>query len=106
MINQLHCLTAIGHILGLLESIDYLAHLNTHFLKIDGLLISSLANDNSSQEITKKIAALAQANNKQTIAEFVHDANTLAVLWQHGINFVQGHYLQQPDHEMNYNFED
>ena len=106
MVGQLHCLTAVDHVLGLLETIDYLARLNADFLKIDGSLISSLVSDKSAQEITKKITGLAQANNKQTIAEFVHDANTLAILWQHGVNFVQGYYLQQPDHEMSYNFDD
>ena len=106
MVRQLHCLTSIDHVLGLLESLDYLAHLGSDFLKIDGSLISNLVSDKSAQEITKKIAGIAQANNKQTIAEFVHDANTLAILWQHGVNFVQGYYLQQPDHEMSYNFDD
>ncbi len=105
LIKQLHCQTAIGHVLGLLESIDYLTHLEVQYLKIDGSLISNLANDKGAQEITKKIAGLSQSNDKQTIAEFVHDANTLAVLWQHGINFVQGYYLQQPNQEMSYNFE-
>lgn len=106
MVGELHCLTAIGHVIGLDETIDYLAHLDTNFLKIDGSLISNIASDKSAQDIAKKIASLAQKNGKQTIAEFVHDANTLAVLWQHGINFVQGYYLQQPDHEMSYNFDD
>jgi len=106
MINQLHCLTAIGHVLGLPESIDYLTRLKAHFLKIDGSLIGTLANDKGAQEIAKKISEMAQTNNMQTIAEFVHDANTLAVLWQSGVNFVQGYYLQQPDREMHYNFEE
>jgi EAL domain-containing protein (putative c-di-GMP-specific phosphodiesterase class I) len=25
-------------------------------------------------------------------------------LWQHGVNFIQGYYLQQPENNMNYDF--
>lgn len=103
--RQLHCLTAIDHVQGLIETIEDLALLDVDFLKIDGSLISNLSSDRAVQDMSKKISAIAQANNKQTIAEFVHDANTLAVLWQHGINFVQGYYLQQPNQEMSYNFD-
>ena len=37
-------------------------------------------------------------------AEHVQDANSLAVLWQSGVNFIQGYYLQKPDNAMTYDF--
>jgi EAL domain-containing protein (putative c-di-GMP-specific phosphodiesterase class I) len=32
-----------------------------------------------------------------TIAERVEDANTMAVLWQLGVEFVQGYFVSSPE---------
>ena len=31
-------------------------------------------------------------------------ASVLATLWQAGVNYIQGHYLQGPSQSMNYDF--
>jgi EAL domain-containing protein (putative c-di-GMP-specific phosphodiesterase class I) len=41
---------------------------------------------------------------KLTIAEFVQDANCLALLWQFGVNYIQGYFLQEPSTELEYDF--
>jgi EAL domain-containing protein (putative c-di-GMP-specific phosphodiesterase class I) len=33
----------------------------------------------------------------ETIAERVEDANTMAVLWQLGIEFIQGYFVTTPE---------
>ena len=33
------------------------------------------------------------------IAEQIEDANSMARLWQAGVNYVQGHFIQEPDTE-------
>ena len=33
----------------------------------------------------------------QTIAERVEDANTMAVLWQVGVQFIQGYFVNAPE---------
>jgi EAL domain-containing protein (putative c-di-GMP-specific phosphodiesterase class I) len=35
----------------------------------------------------------------------VEDASSLAVLWQCSVDFIQGHFLQQPTTELNFEFE-
>ncbi len=39
----------------------------------------------------------AKAKQIETIAERVEDANTMAVLWQLGVEFIQGYYVQGPE---------
>ena len=34
----------------------------------------------------------------------VENAGVLATLWQAGVNYIQGYYLQAPVPEMNYDF--
>ncbi len=35
---------------------------------------------------------------------FVESASVLATLWQAGVNYIQGYYLQGPSQSMDYDF--
>ena len=74
-----------------------LDHLEMDFLKIDGALMQGLANDRPLQERVKDLVAQANERNIATIAERVEDANTMAVLWQLGIGFIQGFFVNSPE---------
>jgi EAL domain-containing protein (putative c-di-GMP-specific phosphodiesterase class I) len=39
----------------------------------------------------------ARTKSVSTIAERVEDANTMAVLWQLGIEFIQGYFVHEPE---------
>lgn len=103
-LKQLHCEFAIDHVGSETQSFSYLKHLDVKYLKIDGAHIATLATNETSRDIVKQITDVARTENKQTIAEHVQDANVLAVLWQSGVNFIQGYYLQKPDNAMTYDF--
>ena len=62
------------------------------YMKIDGSLMQALHCTESAQETVRELAELAKGHGIQTIAERVEDANTIAVLWQLGIPFIQGNY--------------
>ncbi|MGC1728350.1 MAG: EAL domain-containing protein, partial [Steroidobacteraceae bacterium] len=67
------------------------------FVKIDGALIQGLAGD---EQLQQRVRALVEAATKrlvQTIAERVEDANTMAVLWQIGVQYIQGYFVNQPE---------
>ena len=68
------------------------------FVKIDGSLMQGLHKNSSLQNDVKELARLAREHNILTIAERVQDANTMAVLWQLGISYIQGNYVQ--NHEI------
>ncbi len=72
-------------------------HLEPDFVKIDGNLIAGIAGDSGIQTQVQRIVELAKGLEAQTIAERVEDANTMAVLWQLGIQFMQGHYVNEPE---------
>lgn len=100
---QLHCNMAIDHAGKDSDDLDYLKHLHLKYLKIDGSHIANVDSEES-QEVIKKVAEAGLANNTMTIAEHVQDPTCLAVLWQHGVNFIQGYYLQQPENSLDYDF--
>ena len=71
--------------------------LKPNYIKIDGELMHSLTTDTALQESVAELAAAAEQRNIETIAERVENANEMAVLFQLGVNFMQGHYVHEPE---------
>jgi len=67
------------------------------FIKIDGALMQTLAGNFELQQQVKELVALATKHKIETIAERVEDANTMAVLWQLGVQFIQGYFVNRPE---------
>jgi diguanylate cyclase (GGDEF)-like protein/PAS domain S-box-containing protein len=77
--------------MGLLESVPL------DFVKIDGTLIQGLATDPQVQLRVRTLVEAARKRNIQTIGERVEDANTMAVLWQLGVQYIQGYFVNEPE---------
>jgi len=67
------------------------------FIKIDGALVQDLSVNSETQIIVKKLVEQAVKLKIETIAERVEDANTMAVLWQLGVQFIQGYFVNAPE---------
>ncbi len=78
------------------SSFNYLKHLPVDFIKIDGGFIRNMANDTVDQAMVKSIIQVARAVGKKTIAEYVHDEETLAMLCQLGVDYAQGFHIGKP----------
>jgi diguanylate cyclase (GGDEF)-like protein len=71
--------------------------LEPDYIKIDGELMHTLLSDGGMQESVRKIVDEARIRNIRTIAERVENANAMAVLFQLGLDFMQGHYVHEPE---------
>lgn len=71
--------------------------LKPDYIKIDGELMHSLMTDTSMQDKVRELANAASQRGIETIAERVENANTMAVLFQLGIHYMQGHYVHEPE---------
>jgi len=67
------------------------------FIKIDGALVQDLSGNFETQAVVKKLVEQAVKLKIETIAERVEDANTMAVLWQLGVQFIQGYFVNAPE---------
>ncbi|MBI1422835.1 MAG: EAL domain-containing protein [Gammaproteobacteria bacterium] len=105
-LNELSCRTSLSGFGLEQNTYQSLKHLKVNYIKVHMKLIHGLAQNVEHQEKVKAIAEHANSQNIQTIAAFVEDANSLAVLWQCAVDFIQGFFLQQPNTEMNYDFEE
>lgn len=105
-LNELHVRTSLSGFGLEQNTYQSLKHIKVNYIKVHMKLIHGLAQNVEHQEKVKEVAEHANGQNIQTIAAFVEDANSLAVLWQCAVDFIQGYFLQQPNTEMNYDFEE
>ena len=73
-----------------------LNHLEIDIVKLSPEYMRNLAIDNEQQEKMSSVNSQLQADGYKTIASSVEDASSLAILWNIGINYIQGYFLQEP----------
>lgn len=74
-----------------------ISHVPMDFLKIDGSFMQGLAGDRDLQNKVTDLVSEAKNHQILTIAERVEDANTMAVLWQVGVEYIQGYQVMEPE---------
>ena len=67
------------------------------YVKFDGSFMQGITDDFRIQEKLRAFVSSAGRHNVKTIAARVENANTMAVLFQLGVDYMQGHYLHEPD---------
>lgn len=78
-------------------SFQYLRNLPFSYLKIDGGFVRGLAVSRTDQLVVKAIAGVVRGMGRQTIAEFVGDQPTIAMLRSYGVDFAQGFEVGRPE---------
>ena len=79
------------------ERFQILDILKPDYIKIDGELMHSLMTDSSMQSAVQRIVSAATERDIKSIAERVENANAMAVLFQLGLDYMQGHYVHEPE---------
>jgi len=83
---------------------NILKHINCHFVRIN----CKVATHPVKEEREKLKETLRELASKDigTIIPEVNLASMLTTLWQIGVGYIQGEYLQGPEEKMNYTFTD
>jgi diguanylate cyclase (GGDEF)-like protein/PAS domain S-box-containing protein len=79
------------------DSQGLLNALPVDYLKIDGSLMQGLSGNPEQQQRVRNIVDAAGKRNIQTVAERIEDANTMAVVWQLGVQYIQGYLVHAPE---------
>jgi PAS domain S-box-containing protein/diguanylate cyclase (GGDEF)-like protein len=79
------------------DPLKLLADIDMDFIKVDGSLMQGLSTNQLQQQRVKGLVEAAKRKSIETVAERVEDANTMAVLWQLGIEFIQGYFVHAPE---------
>jgi len=96
-LQGLGCLTALDDFGSGLSSFGYLRNLPIDYIKIDGLFIKQISQDQTSRVMVEAIHSIGRTMNLKTIAEFVESEEILEVVRSIGIDYAQGYHLGKPE---------
>ena len=87
-----------------LNPFNTLKHVDASFIKVDGSFTQDVQSKSESPESLTQLLEQLHEADKTTIVPFVENASVLSTLWQAGVHYIQGHYLQEPTQSMSYDF--
>ncbi|WP_020407560.1 EAL domain-containing response regulator [Hahella ganghwensis] len=105
-LQKLGCKISINQFGCALNPFNTFKHINADYVKLDGSYTEEIQKDEKARAHVKEIIQRLQEAEKLTIVPFVENASVLSTLWQAGVNYIQGYYLQEPTTEMNYDFSE
>lgn len=95
-LTALGCRFALDDFGANLASLYHLKRLPISFLKIDGEFVKALTSTPADQLIVKALVDVCKGLDIKTIAEFVEDEPTLAILRETGVDLAQGYFIGHP----------
>ncbi|MDA8920542.1 EAL domain-containing protein, partial [Porticoccaceae bacterium] len=76
------------------------------FVKIDRLIVEDLQKGGEGKARFQTLMAGMTGTGVDVIVPFVEKASVLPILWQQGMQYIQGHYVQPPSFTMDYDFSE
>jgi diguanylate cyclase (GGDEF)-like protein len=95
-LRQIGCRFSLDDFGSGFSSFAYLRQLPIEALKIDGSFIKDIPRNTQDQHMVRAMVELARALGVSTVAEFVQDDETVAMLRSYGIDFAQGYHVSRP----------
>ncbi len=95
-LKGLGCKVAIDDFGTGYSSFSHLKQFKFDYLKIDGSFVENLARDPVDQTMVRLFADIGKGLGVPTIAEYVTNATSYALLAKFGINYAQGYHLGRP----------
>jgi diguanylate cyclase (GGDEF)-like protein/PAS domain S-box-containing protein len=92
----LGCRFALDDFGAAFASFYYLKHLPFDYLKIDGEFVRGCVTDRTDQLVIRAVVDIARGLGKRTVAEMVGDEETLDLVRDLGVDFVQGFHIGKP----------
>lgn len=80
-----------------MSSLGYLHNLQVDYIKIDGQFVRNAVTDPLSAVSVRMICEIAQVLGLETIAEMIEDNATVLSMRKHGVDYLQGFGLSQPE---------
>lgn len=105
-LKQIGCEFGLEHFGSGVDFSNSLSTLDVDYVKINGAFVENMARDSENQAAVKAIIEMTRQAGKRCIAEFVSDANSLALLWRLGVDYAQGYYIHEPSERLDYDFDD
>ena len=97
-LKKVNCRIAVSHYTDATSSdLGELKELDVDFVKLSPDYMHGLATSSEQQQRMQAAHEGLKASGYQTVACGLEDADSLAVLWNIGVNYIQGYFLQKPE---------
>ncbi|MEM9531796.1 MAG: EAL domain-containing protein [Pseudomonadota bacterium] len=96
-LKELGCQFALDDFGSGLSSFGYLKRLPVDYLKIDGMFVRDIVNDETDRIFVRSIIDIAHTLGIKTIAEYVENDEIFAMVRELGADYVQGFGVHKPE---------
>lgn len=103
-LSDINCKVSLGQFGRSIDPIKTLKHVSVDYVKVDGSFTLDLQDNQGDPQLLKGLVSAINEAGKLSIVPCVENASVLATLWQVGVNYIQGQYLQPPSLKMDYEF--
>jgi EAL domain-containing protein (putative c-di-GMP-specific phosphodiesterase class I) len=103
-LKQVGCRVCVEHFGMLPKPETLLKHLQADCVRLDHSCMDGIAKSDAKQSQLKALHEIIVSHQVKTVATGVEDANTLAILWNLGVHYIQGYFLQEPSETIAYDF--
>lgn len=95
-LKKINCRIAVNNYSDVDSDDGLLKHLDVDVVKLPPEMMNGLATNAAQQDRMTHVNRRLQEDGYKTIASGVEDAGSLAILWNVGVNYIQGYFLQEP----------
>ncbi|MCH8895272.1 MAG: EAL domain-containing protein, partial [Proteobacteria bacterium] len=95
-LKGLGCEFALDNFGNGISSFAYLKNLAVDYVKIDGVFVRSMGDDDIDWQMVKSINEISHAMQKKTIAEHVESEKVIRKLQKLKLDFAQGYAISRP----------
>jgi len=78
------------------SSFENLKHLKVDYVKIDGIFIRDICTNKIDLEMVRSLNSISKLMNIRTVAEYVENDETLKILQELGVDYIQGYAISKP----------
>ena len=104
-LSKIGCGISVNHFGCVLNPFKVLNEVTSNYIKIDGSFTQDVQNNEEGAKALNDLVSELHQQDKITIVPFVENASLLSKLWQSGVHYIQGYYLQAPADSMDYDFD-
>lgn len=105
-LKELNCRLSINQFGRALQPFNLFKHISPDYIKLEGSFTEDIQKGSEAKKQAQEMIEQLQNHGNKIIVPLVESASLLSTLWQAGVNYIQGYYLQAPSAEMNYDFDE
>ncbi len=95
-LHQINCRVGLSHFTFEPESVNLARHLSTDLVVFETDTAANITKDKEYRELLTTYNEQLQNEGIKTVVTHIEEAAQLAVLWNVGVDFIQGNFIQEP----------